>query len=80
MGNQTEIIQTLFKHGECTKLFLYQNSTYSYYHNWEKHFGGVLSRLVKNGTIERVKRGVYRLAKTNTIEVPENPNQIKLEI
>lgn len=31
-----------------------------YYHNGRKHIGEVLSMLVKNGYIERVKPGLFR--------------------
>lgn len=44
-----------------TKLELYHASTASYYYNWQKHFGNVLSRMVNSGQIVRVKRGVYNL-------------------
>lgn len=32
----------------------------SYYHNGRKHIGEVLSMLVKNGYIERIKPGLYK--------------------
>lgn len=31
-----------------------------YYHNGRKHIGEVLSMLIKNGYIERVKPGLYK--------------------
>lgn len=66
---------------ECaTKQQIYENSTMSYYHNWQKHAGDVLSRMVKQGLITRTKTGVYAIRGTGrkqSIEV-ENPNQVKL--
>jgi len=32
-----------------------------YYHNTDKHAGDVLSRMVNNGTLERPKRGHFKL-------------------
>jgi pantoate kinase len=60
---------------------LYENSDYSYYANWRKHFGDVMSRLIKQGFVVRVKPGVFRLNESRKMPVKpieENPNQIEL--
>jgi predicted transcriptional regulator of viral defense system len=60
---------------------LYKVSDYSYYLNWQKHFGQVMSRLVKQGKVVRIKKGVFRIAKHNEIKASsevEIENQIKL--
>jgi predicted transcriptional regulator of viral defense system len=60
---------------------LYDISDYNYYLNWQKHFGQVMSRLVKQGKVVRIKKGVFRIAKHNEFKVSsevEIENQIKL--
>lgn len=61
---------------------LYNISDYSYYYNWQKHFGQVMSRLVKSGKVVRVKPGVFRIAETvgkgNYKPEVEIENQTKL--
>jgi predicted transcriptional regulator of viral defense system len=60
---------------------LYKVSDYSYYANWQKHFGQVMSRLVKQGKVVRIKKGVFRIAKHNEFKASsevEIENQIKL--
>jgi hypothetical protein len=61
MGNQIEIIRYLYKVKEATKKELYENSTYSYYCNWEGNFQKVLSRLIKNGIIKKSGKFHYCL-------------------
>lgn len=78
MASQTKIIQHLAKVETATKAELYQNSSYSYYHNWQKHFGDVLSRMVKNGSIERVKNGVYKLKSSGLKNIEKDPNQLEI--
>jgi hypothetical protein len=60
---------------------LYQVSDYNYYANWEKHFGQVMSRLVKDGKVIRIKPGVFKLAKFGEGEIrakEEIKNQLNL--
>ena len=47
---------------------------HTYYHNADFNVGNVLSRLVNSGRLERVKKGVYKIAE----KTPDNPNQIEL--
>jgi predicted transcriptional regulator of viral defense system len=52
-----------------------------YYCNGEKHLGNILSRMVKKGTIERVKKGTFKHIETNVAyfkRQEENKNQNKL--
>jgi hypothetical protein len=60
---------------------LYDISDYNYYLNWQKHFGQVMSRLVKQGKVVRIKKRVFRIAKHNEFKISsevEIENQIKL--
>lgn len=54
----------------------------SYYYNTEKHVGNTLSRMVRNGVLERVKKGHYSLTgRQNRFfkkDVTEDKNQIDL--
>jgi len=47
---------------------------HTYYHNASFHVGNVLSRLVNSGRLQRVKKGVYKIAE----KTPDNPNQGQL--
>lgn len=60
MTHQAEVLRYLVSVPEATLSEIYQNVSFSYYHNAHKHLGGVLSRMVKGGKIERVRKGVYR--------------------
>lgn len=42
---------------------IYINVHFGYYANWQKHMGAILSRMVKSGKVERVKPGLFRIAK-----------------
>ena len=45
----------------------------SYYTNTEKHVGETLSRMVANGTLQRIIKGTYKLgSKSKKDYVPEN--------
>jgi hypothetical protein len=61
MNKQKQVIQYLIENGESKKQDIYKAMQFGYYHNWEKHFGELLSRMVKNGMVERVSIGVYRV-------------------
>jgi len=59
--HQSQIIQYLSTVESATKKDIYDNVKFGYYHNWEKHLGDTLSRMVKRQFIFREKKGVYRL-------------------
>jgi predicted transcriptional regulator of viral defense system len=76
-----DILTYLSQTESATLHELYNISDYSYYHNWQKHFGQVMSRLVKQGMVVRIKPGVLRIAKLGEGEIrakEEIKNQIKL--
>lgn len=63
MRYQTEIISYLKTVDTATLSDIYNSISTSYYHNWSKHTGAIMSRMVANGQVERVKKGVFRIAK-----------------
>ena len=81
MTKTKQILKYLATVESATLSELYQNSDYSYYLNWQKHFGDVMSRLVKQGFVIRIKPGVFRLNETMKRPgkpIEENPNQLGL--
>lgn len=49
---------------------IYDHCNVNYYTNATKHFGALLSRMVLRGQLERVKKGVFRIAE-KTQKLPE---------
>lgn len=49
-----------------------------HYCNGDKHVGEVLSRMVKSGTLERVKNGVFKIGsgKSKKVFIVENQNDL----
>ena len=77
---QAEVLKYLRGLKQATKIDIYQNVPFSYYNNWEKHFGALLSRMVKSNLINRVGRGVYSFKsniKHQSLE-QQDPNQLIL--
>lgn len=84
---QKEILRLFHPGIEITKQTIVKNCGLRYYHNAEKYIGEILSRMVAQGLIDRVRPGVFVLpekskAKTakanNTKPVPINDNQMDL--
>lgn len=69
MNRQKEIIRILYTRETMTLNELLQAVPFGYYHNGEKHLGAMMSRMVANGTVKRIKPGVFTL----------NPSRMKLE-
>lgn len=63
MTHSQEIIKYLQTVETATKADIYKNVKFGYYHNWQKHLGDVLSRMVNSKKIIREKKGVYRVLK-----------------
>jgi len=70
--HQRQVMLYLSKVETATKSEIYSNVNFGYYHNWQKHFGDTLSRMVKIGLIFREKKGVYRL-KPSQKQILEQP-------
>ncbi|HAT81221.1 MAG TPA: hypothetical protein DCS17_07510 [Flavobacterium sp.] len=64
MSHQTEIKAFLSTVNEATLSEINANVAFaqSYYHNAKLYVGQVLTRMVANGSVIRVKKGVFRLA------------------
>lgn len=60
MTHPQEIQKYLITVESATLQEIYDNVTFSYYHNWAKYLGETLSRMVKSGAVLRVKKGVYK--------------------
>lgn len=76
MNKQLEISKYLAKVKVASLSDIYDNVPFGYYHNAEKHLGAILSRMVKAGKIERVKKGEFRW-----IDIAEfNENLLKKEV
>lgn len=39
---------------------IYDNVSFYYYANHKKHLGAIMSRMVKSGKVERIKKGLFR--------------------
>jgi predicted HTH transcriptional regulator len=83
MDKQKEILKFVYKNGETTKKEIIEAMPWDYYCNDSKHFGDIISRMVKNGSLKRIKRGVYEYNADKTIKtgnkiVPVDPTQTNL--
>lgn len=71
--HQLQVLLYLRKVESATKGEIYANVNFGYYHNWQKHFGDCLSRMVKQGLIFREKRGVYRIGSPQKQAIDQPP-------
>ena len=80
MNKRDDILNYLQSHESATLEELYKNSRYSYYCNWQSNFGKVMSALVKQGLVERIKPGLFKLgtSKKITSKIVTNPDQTSL--
>lgn len=79
MEKQKFIIQYLYRFETATTAEIFEAIPWNHYYYKKKHLGEILSRMVKNGSIERVRRGVYRLSKNGISKsLPVNENQTEL--
>lgn len=74
-NRQLEIQKFLLSVDQADKATIYKNVSFGYYHNWEKHLGQLLSKMVKNGLVERVKPGVFRHKRMGVHKEWTDPNQ-----
>ena len=59
---QKQVLSYLRSVESATLLELYEHSEYNYYHNYSKHFGQVMAKLVGRGLVERISKGVFRIS------------------
>lgn len=79
MDKQKEILQVFNgdKLKVLSKAVIKEFGNISYYNNTDKYLGETLSRMVKNGSLERVSRGKYKLG-SGTKMIIQPKNQTKL--
>lgn len=61
MTRQQEVMKYLSSVETASLEEIYNNVSFSYYCNYKKHLGDVLSRMVKSNIVERVKKGVFKV-------------------
>lgn len=78
MNNQTDILKAFNCDFDLvlSKKEIKEKSGINYYYNVDKHLGDMLSRMVDNGKLIRVKIGRYKLG--SGVKHIENNKQIKL--
>lgn len=79
MNKQTEILKLLRPKETMTFQEIVDQAPFGYYRNAKHYIGQILTSMVRNGKIKRVKRGVYKYVKDVIIKKDYvDPNQIKL--
>jgi hypothetical protein len=63
MNKQLNILQYLGTVESATLSEIYSNVPIDYYCNYKKHLGAIMSRMVENGSVQRVKKGLFRLSR-----------------
>ena len=82
MTKKQEIGKFLSTVEQATIAEIYENVSFGYFLNAHKHLGVLLAEMVKDGQIERVKKGIFRFLggrrkKRLNLE-PENKDQQSL--
>lgn len=68
MTKQEEVLKYLRTVPQANLSEIYDNVSFGYYCNEMKHLGEILSRMVKKGTVIRVKKGVFAHANYDKIK------------
>lgn len=71
-SKQKEIAEYLKCVESATIDEIYKNVSFSYYYNANKYVGEILSRMIKSGHVERVKKGVFKLVKERGVIITTN--------
>ena len=61
MNRQSEVLKYLITVESATIAEIYDNVIFGYYCNEHKNLGKLLSRMVANGSITRIKKGVFKI-------------------
>ena len=73
MNRQQEVLSYLQTVEQANLEDIYRNVSFSYYCNYKSNLGKLIARMVRNGTVERIKPGVFKaLRKTKFTEPDEN--------
>ncbi len=62
--HQREVLTYLSTVDTATLDDIYEHVSFGYYHGWGKYM--IMSRLVNNGRVVRVKKGVFKINSKNT--------------
>jgi len=65
MDKQKEVLKYLSTVETATIDEIYKNVSFSYYANYQKYIGEIMSRMVKNGTATRIKKGLFCICRTS---------------
>lgn len=77
--NQSRVLKYLYGKDSVSFSELYDNCSPGYYHNGNKHFSELLSNMVKQGLIMRIRKGIYKYkSQYKQTSETENSDQIKL--
>ena len=68
MMRNDHVLQYLQTVEQATLEEIYENVPFGYYHNWRKHLGAMMSRMVKSKKVTRVKRGVFKALTKEDVE------------
>lgn len=80
MKKQNEILKFLSTVDKADINEIYRNVSFGYYTNEMQHLGNILSRMVKNGSIERVKKGVFKYIQSSKAAKKETDNFNQLDL
>ncbi len=72
MTKHQEVIKYLLTVDQATIGEIYSKVSFGYYCNEHKHLGDLLSTMVKQKKIERVKKGVFRMSQHKKAVVKQN--------
>ncbi len=65
MNKQLEIQKYLTTVDQASLKEISENVPFGYYHNGMKHLGAIMSRMVKNGKVKRIRKGIYQIYLNN---------------
>jgi len=77
MNKQQEIIKIVSQLETATTEKIFDLISWKHYHYRKTHLGKILSSMVKNGKIQRIKKGVFVVGKSKK-EAQPDPNQQSL--
>ena len=80
MNKQLWIYRYISEKGSASISELVRDAPWGYYHNGNRYMSMICSRMVKNGTLVRIKRGVFAVNNHPVKRKPikEDPRQLKL--
>lgn len=77
---QLDILRYVKAEGQATTSQIIDRFKYRYFRNARKHVQATLTRMVKAGKIERIKRGTYQVCDQHTTQITIDPGQMTLPL